>query len=83
MILLIRRFLAVVSACGLAAAIIAYVGSFAGTMMEDMFRWAILLHIGVFVLLLPMYAVEYSSIKNSKFFWFWTRICKNVRFARV
>lgn len=69
MILLIRRFLAVVSACGLAAAIIAYVGSFAGTTMDDMFRWAILLHIGVFVLLLPMYAVEYSSIKNSKFFW--------------
>jgi hypothetical protein len=58
MILLIRRFLAVVSACGLAVAIIAYVGSFAGTTMDDMFRWAILLHIGVFVLLLPMYAVD-------------------------
>ena len=42
MILLIRRFLAVVSACGLAAAIIAYVGSLAGTTKDAMFRWAIL-----------------------------------------
>ena len=37
--------------------------------MDGMFRWAMLLHIGVFALLIPMYGVEYSAIKNSKFMW--------------
>jgi hypothetical protein len=36
--------------------------------MDGMFRWAMLLHAGVFALVLPMYAVEYSAIRNSKFF---------------
>jgi len=34
-----------------------------------MFRWAIALHVGVFALLLPMYAVEYRALNNRSFFW--------------
>ena len=37
--------------------------------MDSIFRWAIFLHIGVFVLLLPMYAFEYSAIRSRTFFW--------------
>jgi hypothetical protein len=69
MALLIRRFLAIVSACGLAAAVLIYAGSIMGTTMDSIFRWAIFLHIGVFVLLLPMYSLEYSAIRSRTFFW--------------
>jgi hypothetical protein len=37
--------------------------------MDSMSRGAIVLHVGVFMLLLPMYTVEYSSIKERTFFW--------------
>jgi len=67
MVLSLRRFLAFVSACGLVAALSAYVISFMGATMDTIFRWAMFLHIGVFALVLPMYAVEYSTIKRSRF----------------
>src|SRR5437899_6634214 len=69
MIDIIRRFFAVLSACGLAASTIVYVESYMGATMEGVSWWPIVLHIGVFILLLPMYAVEYSSIKDRTFFW--------------
>jgi hypothetical protein len=69
MILLLRRSLSILAACGLVAAVVVYVASFMGTTMDSLFKWAVFLHVGVFVLLLPMHAVEYSSIRNSKFFW--------------
>ena len=69
MILMMRRFVAVLSACGLAASAIVYVESYLGATMDGMSRRAIVLHIGVFILLLPIYAVEYSSIKDRTFFW--------------
>lgn len=65
----LRRFLAFVSACGLLAALSAYVISFTGATMDAIFRWAMFLDIGVFALVLPMYAVEYSTIKRSRFLW--------------
>jgi hypothetical protein len=40
-----------------------------GATMDAAFRWAMFLHIGVFALVLPMYAVEYSTIKRSRFLW--------------
>ena len=64
-----RRFLAVISICGLALSVVAYIGSFIGTTMDGIFRWAIVLHVGIFVLLLPMYGVEYTALKNRSFFW--------------
>jgi hypothetical protein len=61
--------LAIVSACGLVTALFIYVGSFRGTTMDSTIWWAIFLHIGIFLLLLPMYALEYSAIKKQMFFW--------------
>jgi hypothetical protein len=68
MVPFIRRFLAIVSACGFATAVMIYVDSFGGTTMDSIFRWAIFLHIGVFLLLLPMYVIEYSATKRRTFF---------------
>jgi hypothetical protein len=69
MVSLVRRCLALVAASALAASLIVYALSFVGTTMDEMFRWAMLLHAGVFALFLPMYVVEYSAIKNSKYLW--------------
>ena len=69
MVSLVRRCLALVAASALAASLTVYALSFVGTSMDGMFRWAMLLHAGVFALVLPMYAVEYSAIKNSKYLW--------------
>jgi hypothetical protein len=64
-----RKFLATAAALGLAASVVAYIGSYFGTTMDTLFRWAVVLHIGVFALLLPMYAIEYSALKDRTFFW--------------
>jgi len=37
--------------------------------MDGLFQWALLLHMGIFILVLPMFALEYSSIRNRVFFW--------------
>jgi hypothetical protein len=69
MVSITRRVFAVFSACGLAASASAYVGSFFGATMNGLSEWAVVLHVGVFLLLLPMFAVESSSIKDRTFFW--------------
>jgi hypothetical protein len=69
MILVIRRILAVLAACGLVASVFAYLGSYVGTTMDSLFRWAIVLHVGIFILLLPMYAIDYAAVKARTFFW--------------
>jgi len=69
MIQVVRRSLAIVSVCGLVASIVIYVASYRGATMDGIARWAIALHIGIFVLLLPMYAAEYSSVRQRTFFW--------------
>jgi hypothetical protein len=69
MVSVLRRCLALIAASALAVSLIVYVLSFVGTTMDGMFRWAMILHAGVFALVLPMYAVEYSAVKNSKFLW--------------
>jgi small-conductance mechanosensitive channel len=69
MILFMRRILAVISACGLAGSIASYVASYFGSTMDSLWHRALLLHLGVFILVLPMFALEHSSIKNNVFFW--------------
>jgi hypothetical protein len=69
MILLVRRVLAVISSCGLAASTAAYIASYFGSTMDSLWHWALLLHMGIFILVLPMFALEYSSIENNVFFW--------------
>ena len=68
MIQVVRRSLAIVSVSGLLASIVIYVASYRGATMDSIGRWAIVLHIGIFVLLLPMYAVEYPSVRQRIFF---------------
>src|ERR1700733_3880157 len=68
MIQVVRRSLAIVSVSGLFASIVIYIASYRGATMDGIARWAIVLHIGTFVLLLPMYAVEYSTVRQRTFF---------------
>jgi hypothetical protein len=68
MVPVVRKSLAIVSASGLFASIVIYIASYRGATMDGIARWAIVLHIGIFVLLLPMYAVEYSAIRQRTFF---------------
>lgn len=56
---IIQQFIAGVSACGLAASVVVYVASYVGLTMDALARQAIILHVGVFVLLLPMFAIEW------------------------
>src|ERR1700741_2093599 len=69
MIFFIRKCLAAISACGFAAGVLLYVASYTGMTMDGAFRWAISLHIGVFILMLLMYVVEYPSFTSRVFFW--------------
>lgn len=65
----LRRILALISGCGLATAIAIYIASYAGRTMDGLFRWAIVLHIGVFLLMLSMYVADPSAFRNRRFFW--------------
>ncbi|HEY6445780.1 MAG TPA: hypothetical protein VIY53_04915 [Acidobacteriaceae bacterium] len=63
------RFLAIASAFGLAASLVAYLASFFGVTLESSFKYAFVLHIGFFALLSPMFATERSGIRDRSFFW--------------
>jgi hypothetical protein len=69
MILAIRRGIAVLAAFGLAAGVSVYVGSYMGLTMEAVSRWAIVLHVGVFILFIPMCLQNYNSLSDRSFFW--------------
>jgi hypothetical protein len=69
MALAIRRVFAILAACGLAASFSAYVGRFVGMTMDNSFRWVIAVGIGLFILLAPMHATNYATLKNRSFFW--------------
>src|SRR5580698_3119937 len=67
--LAIRRSIAVLAACGLAASVSVYVGSFMGLTMDGIPLWAIVLHVGVFILFIPMCLQNYASLRGRSFFW--------------
>ncbi len=67
--LAIRRLLAVISASGLTASVLIYIGGFQGTTMDSIAREAVVLHVGVFLVLLPIYLIEYASGKGQMLFW--------------
>jgi hypothetical protein len=69
MIFLVRRSLALVSGLALAVSIAIYGASFAGLTFDAMFLWAFVLHLGIFALAIPMYAIGNSSIQQRRFFW--------------
>ena len=65
---IIRRPLAFLSACGLAATILVYIESFYGPTVGSILNWIILLGIGAFVLHSSIYAVERDRLYFSKKF---------------
>jgi hypothetical protein len=69
MILAIRRSISVVAACGLAASVAAYLGSYIGMTMDGLWFWATGLHIGIFILWVTMCVLEYASMRDRSFFW--------------
>jgi hypothetical protein len=72
MVLVFRRFLAVLAGCGLATSIAVYVQSFRGTTFDSLKPLSfVLLHLGVFVLVVPMVAIEFSSFSFEKPPWIW------------
>ncbi len=64
-----RRFLAGLSACGIAVGIVAYVESLSGTTIEDRSQWMIVLGVGVIAIQIPMLVLGRSSVKSRTFFW--------------
>jgi hypothetical protein len=69
MSLVIRRFLALLSGCGLLASIGFYTGSYRGINFDSVMPWPFVLHLGAIVLTLPMFAVEGVAVRNRTFFW--------------
>jgi hypothetical protein len=69
MIPITRRFLAVLSACGIATSVLAYIESFSGATIDNSLQWVILLGIGVFALAIPIYILECPSPTNRNFWW--------------
>jgi hypothetical protein len=67
MIIAVRRLLALVAGCGFVASFVIYIGSYVGTTMDNLARWPVVLHIGVFFLLVPMFAVEHSALRERTF----------------
>ncbi len=71
MVLVIRRFLAVLAGCGLAASIAAYLESFEGTTFDSLVPRPFVLVLGVFTLLVPMVVIESSSFNFKTPAWIW------------
>jgi hypothetical protein len=63
-----RRILGVMGAFGLSASTAAFIGSFLGLTLDKMGKWMFLLHGGIFLLFLPMVAIEYPAIRANVFF---------------
>jgi hypothetical protein len=64
-----RRLLAILSACAIAACIIAYVYSFFGASVDKVLPWVVLLFVGWVALFIPIYAIEYPASRSFSFAW--------------
>jgi hypothetical protein len=64
-----RKLLAFLSACGLAASILAYIGSFFGAPVDKILPWALLLIPGWMVLIAPIFVLEYPASRAPSFAW--------------
>jgi hypothetical protein len=70
----IRRFLSFLSACAIAASILAYIYSFFGAPVDKILPWLLLLFFGFVALTIPMFALEYPASKAWNWTWKeWTR----------
>jgi hypothetical protein len=66
---IIGRFLAFLSACGIAACIFAYIYSFFGAPVDTILPWVIPLILGWMVLFATIYAIEYPASRTPSFSW--------------
>jgi hypothetical protein len=64
-----RKIFAFLSACGIAASIIAYSESFAGSRADAIFRWWIVLLPAWMVVFAPIYVLEYPASRATSFAW--------------
>jgi hypothetical protein len=64
-----RRFLAGLSACGIAVGIAAYVESLSGTTIGERAVWMFGLGVGVIAVQIPMFVLERPSLQDRTFFW--------------
>ena len=69
MTITIRKFLAIVAGCGFGASLIVYFGSFVGLTMDSLTTRVLVLHLGVFFLMIPMFALEWSALNDRTLFW--------------
>lgn len=65
----IRRLLSALSACGIAASILAYIRSLSEATIDDELRWVIALGIAALALQVPIVVLEHSTLENRTFFW--------------
>jgi hypothetical protein len=68
MVTIVRKFLAGLSAIGVAVSIVVYIESLSGKTLDDMFPWVIMLLIGAVVIHIPIFVLERSSLKDRTFF---------------
>lgn len=64
-----RRFIAVLSACVIAANILAYIYSFFGAPVDKILPWMVPLVLGWMVLVVSIYAIEYPASRSPSFAW--------------
>ncbi|HEY3990782.1 MAG TPA: hypothetical protein VGM02_15875 [Acidobacteriaceae bacterium] len=60
-----RKLLAFLASCGIAASIFAYICSFSGVRVNSIFLWEAPLVLGTIALYVPIYAVEYSARESA------------------
>ena len=65
----IRRVLFVVAIVGLASSVAVYFASFRGLTLDSMFGWLLLIHLSVFLVMVPIFVIERSAIRQRTFFW--------------
>jgi hypothetical protein len=63
------RFLALMSACGMTASILAYIASFSETHVDTILRWWIVLVPGWVAVFGPIFAREYPASRAPSFCW--------------
>lgn len=66
---IIRRFLSILSACVVAASILAYLCSFFGAPVDMIMPWFIPVFLGWMVLLVHIWAIEYPASRKPSFAW--------------
>jgi hypothetical protein len=72
----IRNLLAFLSACCIAASVLAYIWSFFGAPVDAIFPWEIPLMLGAIAQILPVYVLEYPA--SRAWFSFWKELVRDM-----